>query len=390
MKRTSGILKAVLVLTACAAWTAFAIYGWSGAFEADLPGGWVQLLKKPLTLPTGDNTFYIYLELAGFVFFTFYLTVLLPDLIRRVGRPGGKAQAVFRAAAAVLVCLAAFVSFLSCLKLSAVPGLLRWFYLTNRIHTIRLINSWLTPASLFLIVFFWLVPVLILSIREAAGTRLLRPGRVKRTLGFYGLLVLLELLLGSACLVLLGIADRFFPGASDALAAANKRTALSLGACFNMLILAPVIEETVFRGIMLHHLKRVLHPVLAVIASALCFGLWHRDPGQVAYTFFWGIIIGLIYKETGKIRHTILLHMLGNLLEILVYSASAKAVFGRRIILPAYRKWLMGMPAVPAVLLFLLFLLLLFAAAETAMYLAGGKENLLIRLLKKSRKKKTE
>ena len=78
-------------------------------------------------------------------------------------------------------------------------------------------------------------------------------------------------------------------------------------------VLAPITEEWIFRKLLMDRLNR-LGDAAAIGYSALLFGLFHGNLRQFFYAFGIGLVFGYIYVRTGKLRYTILLHMLINLL----------------------------------------------------------------------------
>lgn len=77
-------------------------------------------------------------------------------------------------------------------------------------------------------------------------------------------------------------------------------------------IIAPLIEELLFRGLLQKSLSYKM-PVWAAIAiSALIFGAVHMDFYAMPPLVMMGAIFGLIYHLTGSLRVTILLHMVNN------------------------------------------------------------------------------
>ncbi|MBO4636274.1 MAG: CPBP family intramembrane metalloprotease [Clostridiales bacterium] len=82
-----------------------------------------------------------------------------------------------------------------------------------------------------------------------------------------------------------------------------------------LLLFAPVVEEFLFRKIVLRRLT-VLGTVPAVIISAVLFGIPHlfsQGPAQMLYTFVLGLVWGYMAVRTGKIWPSIILHSLSNL-----------------------------------------------------------------------------
>lgn len=71
-------------------------------------------------------------------------------------------------------------------------------------------------------------------------------------------------------------------------------------------IIAPLIEEIIFRFFMVNKLKK--KPVIAVIIPALMFGIAHGNIVQGTYAFLLGTLFGYIYLKTGNLLYTIILH----------------------------------------------------------------------------------
>jgi len=78
-----------------------------------------------------------------------------------------------------------------------------------------------------------------------------------------------------------------------------------------MVILAPVIEEYIFRKQLIDRMH-IYGEKLAVVTSALMFGLFHGNLSQLFYAFALGLVFGYVYLKTGKLRYSIGLHMLIN------------------------------------------------------------------------------
>ncbi len=78
-------------------------------------------------------------------------------------------------------------------------------------------------------------------------------------------------------------------------------------------ILAPVLEELVFRKLLCDRLLP-LGEGYAVVLSAAIFGLVHGNFFQFFYAFLIGAFFSLVYIKTGRIRYSILYHAIINLL----------------------------------------------------------------------------
>lgn len=80
-----------------------------------------------------------------------------------------------------------------------------------------------------------------------------------------------------------------------------------------MVIWAPIMEELIFRKILVDRAVRYGEGV-AVVLSGLMFGLFHGNLSQFAYASTIGMFFAFIYVKTGKIQYTIIMHMVVNFL----------------------------------------------------------------------------
>ena len=84
-----------------------------------------------------------------------------------------------------------------------------------------------------------------------------------------------------------------------------------------MVLLAPVIEEFVFRKTLVDRTIQYGEGV-SMLLSGLFFGLFHGNLTQFLYAFVMGAILSLLYARTGKIRYTIAIHMIVNFMGSVV------------------------------------------------------------------------
>lgn len=82
---------------------------------------------------------------------------------------------------------------------------------------------------------------------------------------------------------------------------------------FVLAISAPIIEELVFRKIMLDCL-RPYGDKLAIWVTALAFALFHGNLSQALYAFVLGLIFAYVVVRTNDVRYSIALHIIINLL----------------------------------------------------------------------------
>ena len=81
-----------------------------------------------------------------------------------------------------------------------------------------------------------------------------------------------------------------------------------LTAFFVMVLLAPALEEWIFRKLLVDRTIRYGEGT-AIFLSGLMFGLFHGNLNQFVYTFLVGAFWAFIYVKTGLLRYTIYLHM---------------------------------------------------------------------------------
>lgn len=104
---------------------------------------------------------------------------------------------------------------------------------------------------------------------------------------------------------------------------AHSSTILSGGvvlAVIYTVILAPICEELVFRGLIISSLEGATKKWAAVIISAALFSIVHL-PSLIAlsYTFLLGLVLGFVYIKTKSLIPCILLHMAFNASNYLLF-----------------------------------------------------------------------
>ncbi len=82
-------------------------------------------------------------------------------------------------------------------------------------------------------------------------------------------------------------------------------------------IAAPIVEEIIFRKLLLNKLRRY-GDLPAIILSAAAFGLFHMNVAQMFYATALGIIFAYVAIRTNTIRYNILLHILVNSMGVVI------------------------------------------------------------------------
>jgi uncharacterized protein len=84
------------------------------------------------------------------------------------------------------------------------------------------------------------------------------------------------------------------------------------GGILRIVIIAPIVEELIFRGAIMSGFSRIYHPVFAIFFSALLFALFHLNPWQFPAAFALGLILGWIRIRTGSVLACIAGHAIHN------------------------------------------------------------------------------
>ena len=85
-------------------------------------------------------------------------------------------------------------------------------------------------------------------------------------------------------------------------------------------VLAPLLEEALFRGVILHGLARRRGPGSAVLWTAGFFAFFHfYNPWQIVPTFFLGLLLGWVVLTTRSLWSSIVLHSAFNGLSLAVF-----------------------------------------------------------------------
>lgn len=91
-------------------------------------------------------------------------------------------------------------------------------------------------------------------------------------------------------------------------------------AFMTVVVLAPVFEETLFRGVVQTSAVRRNGPFAGILISSAVFAVIHFIPMQVINAFFAGIVLGYIYYKTRSLVPVILLHAANNLASYVLMS----------------------------------------------------------------------
>ena len=74
-------------------------------------------------------------------------------------------------------------------------------------------------------------------------------------------------------------------------------------------VMAPVVEELLFRGIIQGELRKAMPDWLAIIIQAVVFALFHLEPIQSSYVLLPGLLLGLAYYWSRSIWVPVIMHI---------------------------------------------------------------------------------
>jgi len=96
------------------------------------------------------------------------------------------------------------------------------------------------------------------------------------------------------------------------------RTAYNIFVAMIVVIVAPAVEEILFRGFLLHRWAHKWGTQRAIVVTSLLFGILHAD---VLGHFVFGVVMCLLYVRSGTLRLPIAAHMLNNATAITLAAA---------------------------------------------------------------------
>ena len=82
-------------------------------------------------------------------------------------------------------------------------------------------------------------------------------------------------------------------------------------------LVIPILEELLYRGVIMGQLYFITEPKTAIIISSLLFGILHFNIVQFLYAFLVGIALGMLHNRTKRLWTCVFAHGLTNLIVIL-------------------------------------------------------------------------
>ncbi len=91
-------------------------------------------------------------------------------------------------------------------------------------------------------------------------------------------------------------------------------------------VLAPMLEEILFRGVILEGIQSGFSTLVSVLICGAMFSLYHQNPVQTVYQFCCGVAYALLAVRAGSVLPTILAHFLNNAYILILYKCGVTAI----------------------------------------------------------------
>lgn len=116
-----------------------------------------------------------------------------------------------------------------------------------------------------------------------------------------------------------------FPSYSETSKAISSNNSSVLGV-IAMVLIIPIFEEILFRGLIFNELKKHLNIIVAIVLQGTIFAVSHGNMLQGIYTFIMGVVLAIVYDKTQSIIAPILFHMTYNLFGSIVVPVILNAI----------------------------------------------------------------
>ena len=126
-----------------------------------------------------------------------------------------------------------------------------------------------------------------------------------KTIGLSIPLILAGMIFINLCSEFLGLPDMM----QDTFRAMSR----NVFGIISIAIMAPLVEELLFRGAIQGHLQRKgMKPLYAILIASAVFGIVHMNPIQIPFAFAIGLIFGWLYYRTGSVVPGMIGHFINN------------------------------------------------------------------------------
>ena len=92
-------------------------------------------------------------------------------------------------------------------------------------------------------------------------------------------------------------------------------------------VLAAVVEEALFRGLLQEAIEKHIDVTKAVVYSSLIWAAFHFNPYFALQTFLFGFFLGYLTWRSGSIYPAVICHAINNSVAVLFYNSDFDALF---------------------------------------------------------------
>lgn len=85
-----------------------------------------------------------------------------------------------------------------------------------------------------------------------------------------------------------------------------------------LIVLGPIMEELLFRGIIYNRLKQFNDKAIAAYIGAIIFGVYHLNLVQGLYTFILALLLTYVYEKHKSLWAPIIMHMAANAAAVII------------------------------------------------------------------------
>ena len=102
-------------------------------------------------------------------------------------------------------------------------------------------------------------------------------------------------------------------------------------------VMAPIFEEIIFRGIIQKGLmNKGVNPTKSIWIASICFGLIHGNPWQFVGAVLLGYVLGVVYYKTKSLLLPMLLHGFNNLVSTILVTLFKTESFAETFHIPEW------------------------------------------------------
>lgn len=138
----------------------------------------------------------------------------------------------------------------------------------------------------------------------------------------YALLTFAFVVMFRLLVLLLGPTTHWPQPLTSATVEATQQPVLEALVILSGVVLAPLVEELLFRGVLYQALRRNMRTGNAAFLSALVFALMHFNPALFVPYMLMGVVFALVYERSGSLLPTILVHACNNGIILVISIAS--------------------------------------------------------------------